>query len=141
MVMLVPTTVGQPGAMCWRRSFPGKAEQAKAVRQFVSFLMSGSPKADDVVLVADELVSNAIRHSHSGAPGGLMVVEVRRWHSGGASIAVTDQGGLKEPRCRPITEADDLDEGGRGLTTVAAVSSSWGCHGNTSGRTVTAVFA
>ncbi len=141
MALLVPTTVNHPGAMCWRRSFPGRADQVKAVRQFVGFLMSGSPKADDVVLAADELVSNAIRHSRSGAPGGLMVVEVRRWHGNGASIAVTDQGGIGEPRCRSIIEADELDEGGRGLATVAAVSSSWGCHGNTSGRTVTAVFA
>ncbi|MEV5706047.1 ATP-binding protein [Actinoallomurus sp. NPDC052274] len=98
-------------AMRWRRTFPGRTDQSRPARHFVAFLLAGCPLADDAVSVTGELVANALTHTHSAKPGGLFVVEVRRWR-GGAAVAVTDQGGTSEPRIR---EAGWLAESGRGL--------------------------
>jgi anti-sigma regulatory factor (Ser/Thr protein kinase) len=89
-----------------------------------------------MLLIADEFVVNALRHTKSGSFEGAFAVEVRRWPDR-VLIAVSDQGGPTEP---VATEADELAESGRGLRTVAALADSWGWHGNERGRTVTAVF-
>lgn len=120
----------------WRRSFPGAAEQARAVRRFVGCLLADCPYLDDVLLAADELVVNALRHTKSGQSGGRFVVEIG-CAGGRVSVSVTDQGGPGEPTCR---EADELAESGRGLRTIAHTAASWGWHGNDEGRVVSAVF-
>lgn len=130
------TTDRPAAALRWRRSFPGSADQAARVRGFIAALMPDCPVIDDLLLVADELVVNALRHTKSGRFEGEFAVEVRH-RPGQALIAVTDQGGPSEP---VATDADDLAESGRGLRTVAALADSWGWHGNEHGRTVTAVF-
>ncbi|KAB2375395.1 ATP-binding protein [Actinomadura montaniterrae] len=123
--------------LCWRRSFPGGAEQARAVRRFVGCLLAGCPYLDDVLLAADELVVNALRHTKSGQEGGAFTVEVAR-HAGRVAVSVADQGGPGEP---VVLHAAELAEGGRGLRTISLTAESWGWHGNDRGRTVTAVFA
>jgi anti-sigma regulatory factor (Ser/Thr protein kinase) len=124
-------------AMRWHRSFPGSVDQAARVRGFVAALLPDCPFIDDMLLVADEFVVNALRHTKSGRFEGTFAVEMRRWPER-VLIAVTDQGGPTEPM---VTEADELAESGRGLRTVAALADSWGWHGNERSRTVTAVFA
>lgn len=126
----------EPPAMRWRRAFPGAADQARAARDFVAFLLTGCALVDDVVLAAAELVANALRHTQSALPGGEFVVEVRRWYSG-MSVEVTDQGGASEPKPR---EAADMAESGRGLNTVATLATRWDWTGDANGRTVIAVF-
>jgi anti-sigma regulatory factor (Ser/Thr protein kinase) len=121
----------------WRRTFPGDPEQARAVRRFVGCLLAGCPYLDDVLLAADELVVNALRHTKSGQDGGSFTVEVIR-QDGRVAVSVTDQGGPGEPA---IVNAAEFDECGRGLRTVSLTAASWGWHGNDEGRTVTAVFA
>jgi serine/threonine-protein kinase RsbW len=125
------------GAMCWRRDFPGRAEQAAHVRRFVAFLLEDHPKAGDAVQAAAELVANAIQHTRSAAPGGLLVVEVRRC-PGHVAVSVTDQGGPNEPR---LTEAGLLAGHGLGLHLIAATATRWIWRGDATGRTVTALFA
>jgi anti-sigma regulatory factor (Ser/Thr protein kinase) len=125
-----------PAPLYWRRTFPGAAEQARAVRRFVACLLAGCPYLDDVILAVDELVVNALRHTKSGQCGGSFTVEVLS-AGDGVAVSVADQGGPGEPACR---EAADLEEAGRGLRTVALTAASWGWHGNDQGRTVTAVF-
>ncbi|MGI5328072.1 ATP-binding protein [Actinomadura nitritigenes] len=125
-----------PVPLCWRRSFPGATEQARAVRRFVGCLLDGFPLLDDVLLAADELVANALRHTESGQCGGRFTVEVVQTGDR-VRVAVTDQGGPGEPACR---EAGELDESGRGLRTISLTAASWGWHGNDRGRTVAAVF-
>lgn len=71
---------------------------------------------DDVVLVVNELVSNAIRHA-----GTELLVELSGAY-GAVLVTVTDQS--TEPvRARP---AAGRDEGGHGLLLVEALSSRWG---------------
>jgi anti-sigma regulatory factor (Ser/Thr protein kinase) len=126
--------------MCWRRAFPGVPEQGVQARGFVQTLLSGHSLLDDIVVVAAELFSNAVRHSRSALPGGLVVVEIRRWRRG-VALAVVDQGGPGEPTPRPADEtADPLCEGGRGLAVVAAYATWWKWRGNARGRAVTAFF-
>jgi serine/threonine-protein kinase RsbW len=124
--------------MCWRRAFPGRAEQAAHVRRFVAFLLDDHPKAGDAVQVVAELAANAVQHTMSAAPGGLLVVEVRRWPRGRVAVSVTDQGGPNEPR---PGEPDLLAGRGRGLQLIAATATGWCWRGDAAGRTVTAVFA
>lgn len=126
----------QPHDMRWRRVFPGNADQARAARDFVAFLLAGFALVDDAVLAAAELVTNTLRHTHSALPGGEFAVEVRRWSSG-TSIGVSDQGGESEPK---PCDADDLAESGRGLKTVAMLATRWDWTGDTHGRTVVAIF-
>ncbi|WP_412518527.1 ATP-binding protein [Actinomadura madurae] len=126
-----------PAPLRWRRSFPGGPEQARNVRRFVGCLLDGCPFLDDVLLAADELVVNALRHTKSGQDGGFFTVEVA--HDGAlVAVTVADQGGPGEPT---VTDAGELAESGRGLRTVSLTAASWGWHGNGEGRTVTAVFA
>ncbi|HEX2316895.1 MAG TPA: ATP-binding protein [Thermomonospora sp.] len=132
------------GDMCWRRSFAGLPEEARRAREFTRFLLEGFPRVDDVVLAAAELVANALRHTRSGAPGGLFVLEVRRWR-GGAALTVIDQGGPSDPVPGSLDRSADgdlewLPESGRGLLTVSATASWWDWCGGPAGRTVTAVF-
>ncbi|MFI0444536.1 ATP-binding protein [Actinomadura sp. 6N118] len=129
--------VAGPVPLYWRRCFPGRPEQARTVRRFVACLLDGCPYLDDVLLAADELVVNAIRHTKSGRCGGSFTVEVMRGVNG-VAVSVADEGGPGEIVAR---DADELDESGRGLKAVALTAASWSWHGNEEGRTVTAVFA
>ena len=124
------------GALCWRRAFPGRPDQAAPIRRFVGCLLTGSPHADDAVQAVAELAANAVQHTRSAAPGGLVVVDVRRWR-GGAAVSITDQGGPDEP-C--IADLDAYAEHGLGLRLVAATAAWWCWRGDDTGRTVTALF-
>lgn len=131
------------GDMCWRRAFPGLPAQARQARDFVNFLAEGSRWADDLTLAAGELVANALQHTRSGCPGGLFVVELRRWR-GGAALTVIDQGGPKEPRRGTAPAGDpaafDFAESGRGLFAIEMTASWWDWCGGFCGRTITAVY-
>jgi serine/threonine-protein kinase RsbW len=123
-------------ALCWRRAFLGRPDQAAPIRRFVGCLLTGSPHADDAVQVVAELAVNAVQHTRSAGPGGLVVVEVRRWR-GGAAVSVTDQGGPEKPQ---IADLDVYAEHGLGLRLVASTATWWGWRGDAAGRTVTAMF-
>ncbi|MFI0352726.1 ATP-binding protein [Actinomadura sp. 9N407] len=121
----------------WRRSFPGRTEQARVARGFVGCLLAGCPFLDDVLLAVGELVVNALRHTKSGQDGGSFTVEVLRG-CGGVVLGVADQGGPCEP---VVVDAGELDECGRGLLTVSRTAARWGWYGDESGRKVTVTFA
>ncbi|WP_083983005.1 ATP-binding protein [Actinomadura hibisca] len=126
----------QTAPLRWRRSFPGEAAQAAAVRRFVTLLLDEHVVLDDVLLSVDELVVNALRHTRSGRPGGVFAVEIGRTE-GTVTIAVQDQGGSSDPA---VTDAGEHAECGRGLRMVSALAVGWGWFGNEHARTVAAVF-
>jgi anti-sigma regulatory factor (Ser/Thr protein kinase) len=110
--------------MCWRRVFPGSPEQGSSARGFVRSLLRGHSLLDDIVVTASELFSNAMRHSRSGLPGGLVLMEIRQWRRG-VALAVIDQGGPAEPVQRSVEQtAAALCDAGRGLATVAACANN-----------------
>jgi len=96
-----------PAMSSWARAFPGTPHQVKVARHFVTSLLAGSPLCDDAVLVISELFTNALQHTGSGRPGGLVVVQVSRWRQG-VRIAVTDQGSARPPVIRGMDAGDDF---------------------------------
>lgn len=123
----------------WARAFPGTARQVGAARQFVASLLDGSPLCDDAVVVVSELFTNALRHTDSGKPGGLVVVQVSRWLLG-VRIAVTDQGSARQPVIRNPTPHRQPTDSGNGLYLVARFSGRLEWHDDASGRTICAVL-
>ena len=77
--------------------------------------MAGSPRAEDLVLIACEYATNAIRHSPSGRPGGEFTVRVQL-APGWARLEVGDCGEADWVAPPP----DPGAESGRGLIVVAA---------------------
>ncbi|MFB9679028.1 ATP-binding protein [Streptosporangium vulgare] len=108
--------------------FAGRGDQAAPARRFVRQAFLDTERADDAEWVAAELVSNALRHTCSGDPGGHFVVEVRRaGHQ--ARIVVYDLGGYGAPRLVPPAEGE-LDETGHGLPGVSALAVKVGVSGD-----------
>ena len=117
-------------ALRWRRAFPGDDARISTLRRWLESLLPPCPSRDDLVSVAVELGTNAVRHTASGN-GGLFVVEVTWWMQM-ARIAVYDDGSPDHPR---VTE-DPLCEDGRGLLMVSSLSARMGVGGNEKGRVV-----
>jgi serine/threonine-protein kinase RsbW len=127
---------GVPTMPSWARAFPGTPRQVGASRRFVVSLLDGSPFCDDAVVVVSELFTNAVLHTDSGKPGGLVVVQVTRWTLG-VRVAVTDQGSAKRP---VIGDGRSCSEGGRGLYLVSHLAEHLDWHDDPSGRTICAVL-
>ncbi len=108
-------------------TFPGHTAAISAVRKVVADLMTGSPCADDVILIACEFATNAIRHSPSGLPGGEFTLRV--WaRRGWVRIEVIDFG-TDDWALAPFDPAGFAEESGRGLVVVAALAEIWGHAG------------
>ncbi len=123
----------------WRRVFPGRDDQVREVRRWLAGLLPGARERDDAIVVAVELVTNAIRHTASGR-GGLVMVEVT-WCGPVLRVAVADDGAAAGPRLtgRPACLAADpagLAECGRGLHLVRALAAGTGVCGDQRGRLV-----
>jgi anti-sigma regulatory factor (Ser/Thr protein kinase) len=104
---------------------PGVARLVPLFRHFVgdALTASGHQSADGAQLVTSELVTNAVLHSRSSWPGGLVTVDLLAIGDGLARIEVTDEGGTTLPQPR---DADDDDCHGRGLRLVEQMSQQWG---------------
>lgn len=122
----------------WARAFPGTPRHAGAARRFVAGLLEGSPLRDDAVLVLSELFTNAVLHTDSGKPGGLVVVQVSRWRLG-VRIAVTDQGSPSQPVVRGPAACEPA-ENGNGLYLAAHFAGRLDWHDDASGRTTAAIL-
>ena len=125
---LVPAPAA-PG-LRWRRAFPGEARQLSALRRWLESLLPPCPARDDVVLVATELGTNAVRHTASGR-GGSFAVEIT-WHQEAVRVAVADGGSPTSPRVID----DPAAESGRGLRLVQDLSVRTGACGDQRGRLV-----
>jgi anti-sigma regulatory factor (Ser/Thr protein kinase) len=82
------------------------------------------------LLISSELVSNTLRHTASGLPGGRVVVALQVY-PGWTRIAVRDDGprpGAPAP-WPTVALPDFLAEGGRGMWAVATLSRRWGVLG------------
>jgi hypothetical protein len=98
-----------------RGVFKGQPDQVSQVRRAVGQHVRNTPVADDMVLIASELASNAVRHSRSRGEEFTVVWEVARHY---VWIAVEDLGGPWRPP----------EPGGchHGLQIVAALATQWG---------------
>ncbi|PRY00063.1 ATP-binding protein [Allonocardiopsis opalescens] len=91
--------------------------------------------ADLAVLLASELVTNAVRHTGSCRTGGTFSVEVQR-RDDRVRIAVRDEGSPDGYLPKVTHPDDDQAETGRGLRIVAGLSTSHGYHCEPTGTTV-----
>ncbi len=121
----------------WRRAYRGDEAQIAALRRWLAVLLPACDTRDDVVTVAVELATNAVRHTASGHDGWFIVEVVR--DPGIVRIAVADQGAASGPRMDD--DIDPLSESGHGLQMVRALSVSVGVAGNQRGRAVSADVA
>lgn len=111
MNLPVQTARGQPGLT---RTYPGTADQVRQVRADLRRLLDGCPAADDVILCASELATNAIQHSRSRRPGGTFTIRCEINPGRHVHIQVEDDGG-------PWTEPPRNSERRRGLDIVRAL--------------------
>ena len=102
----------------WEWSLPPVPEAASTIRQHLRERCASLPPSvmESALLVATELVSNAVRHGD----GELLV---RLWvRDEGIRIEVSD--GSPQYPAPATSDVDDLS--GRGLQIVSALSSRWG---------------
>jgi len=117
-------------------TIPGRAQEVSAARAFVARTLSAAGKgpavdSDAATLLTSELVTNAIRHTDSGAPGGtvtIVVVDV----PDGVLVEVIDDGSAGTP----VVKGDLLATDGHGLFLVQQLTAQWGYLRDTAGTTV-----
>jgi serine/threonine-protein kinase RsbW len=118
----------------WTRCLPGLPASITEARRFVTSYLRELPPG--LVMLAElavsELATNALRHSRSGEPGGMLWVTITVFDSV-VRVAVTDQGGPGGP---VVVTAGESAESGRGLQLMAAMVKEWGHHADGRGRTV-----
>jgi anti-sigma regulatory factor (Ser/Thr protein kinase) len=104
-------------------AIPGRPEHVRQARAFAARVLAGlGPAAETAVLLTSELVTNAVRHSRSRAPGGtvtLVILEDRD----GVRIEVTDEG---SDTGVPVVKADTFASDGHGLMLVQSLAEQWG---------------
>ncbi|MFF2041876.1 ATP-binding protein [Kitasatospora sp. NPDC058170] len=116
---------------------------ARAMVKQVVFGWLSASQLDDAVLVATEVVANAINHA-----GGAEELTIR-WYPSGITIAVRDARNgadiiarrasvLHDPTC--LGSTDQLTEGGRGLALVDHCATAWCVELLPGGTVVTALF-
>jgi anti-sigma regulatory factor (Ser/Thr protein kinase) len=106
---------------------PGLHRSVPIVRQCLKLALTGSGHrcVDEACLVVSELVTNAVLHTRSARPGGVVVVELAEISDGLARIEVMDEGAGTVPQLR---ESNDVACHGRGLRLVEQVSARWGVY-------------
>ncbi|MGP4027146.1 ATP-binding protein [Actinomadura sp. 3N407] len=111
------------------RRYPGTRDQVPQIRAWTVEHVPAEVQ-DAAALVVTEAATNALRHSRSGLPGGIITVSVRPLDDGGVRIAVTDEGSTGAPAPEP-----DRD-GGRGIHLIHALARDCGLAGGPNGHTV-----
>ncbi|MYR45530.1 ATP-binding protein [Streptomyces sp. SID5910] len=117
-----PTTrtrrTGHPG---YSETLPRRPESAATARRLLRTACAVwglDALAEDGALIVSELVANAVQHARRES----IRVVIDRLGAARVRVGVADFS-----RARPVKrEADDDEEGGRGLRLVAALAADWG---------------
>ena len=116
------------------RSFRPAPEATVDARRFVRASLRDEPKllVDDAVLLADELITNAVRHSATRDPIDVSIT-LAATH---IRVEVSDSGhGFDPEQLTRRATATSKREGGWGLELVASLATRWGVETD-AGRTV-----
>ncbi|MFD7341538.1 ATP-binding protein [Streptomyces violascens] len=106
-----------------------------AARGIVRRVLTQAPELmDDVVLVADELVGNAVTHAGEALDVSL---DLFPW---GTVVQVRDRESDTAAVPRNPAPADDEEVNGRGLFLVNELASAWRVQSDEAGKRVVAVF-
>ena len=130
-----PPGSDQRTAILGSATIPGRPEEVRNARAFVARTLAvGTTTTVDVdtaTLLTSELVTNAVLHTASGAPGGtvtIVVVDV----ADGVLIEVIDDGSAGTP----VVKDDLLTANGHGLYLVQQLTAQWGYLRDPAGTTV-----
>lgn len=118
----------------WHRSFAGRSAELRHVRRWLDRLLPAGTVREDVVAIAIELATNAVRHTATGQGGRFTVEVCWRDYPRVLRISVTDDGAPQGPRW-PAGPCP-VGESGIGLYLVCALASRTGEHGDARGRQV-----
>jgi serine/threonine-protein kinase RsbW len=116
-----------------RRVFPGRPDQVRAARRFVTDALDPRMAGYDAAsLLTSEAVTNALLHSASGGENGSLLVT---WsvYRGRLRVEIHDDGGAIDPR-RRVHHVESVT--GRGFDLFEAFASGWGFDGGPAGRVV-----
>jgi anti-sigma regulatory factor (Ser/Thr protein kinase) len=107
---------------------PGHPEHVRAARAFTALALCAHSRDDEGIagLLVSELVTNALQHSDSGKPGGMVTILVAITPDE-IHVAVTDDGGPGEPTLQTAVDNEGA-ESGRGLCLLERLSATWGHH-------------
>jgi anti-sigma regulatory factor (Ser/Thr protein kinase) len=121
------------GAVLCRLTLPGRPDHVREARKLVAKALGElHPRRDDAVLMTSELVTNAVLHTNSRQPDGMVMVTVLD-SAGGVRIEVADSG---SELTAPMVRADVFTADGHGLFLVQSLADQWGYLRNESGTTV-----
>ena len=114
-------------------TIPGRPEQVRLARAFVSRTLSGkiSTDNDTATLLTSEIVTNAIAHTKSGVDGGTVTIVVIGIPHG-VLVEVIDEGSAGTP----VVKGDLYAADGHGLYLVQHLAAQWGYLRNPAGTTV-----
>lgn len=126
----------QRSAILGSVTIPGKPAAVASARAFIRRVLAAAEDlpavdSDAATLLTSELVTNAIRHSDSGAPGGTVTVVVLGVPDG-VLVEVIDDGSEGTPVLRGSSLATD----GHGLFLVQQLAAQWGYARDPAGTTV-----
>ncbi len=114
-----------------RLTLPGQPQHVRLARRFVADTVGEKHRqCDTALLLTSELVTNAVRHSRSGRPGGTLDLVVSATCSA-LLISVIDDGSQTR---LPAISAPPGGISGNGLVLVDGLSDGWG-YRHESGRT------
>jgi anti-sigma regulatory factor (Ser/Thr protein kinase) len=117
-------------------TIPGLPEEVVGARAFIARTLSAADKtpsldSDAATLLTSELVTNAIQHTASGAPGGTVTIVVVNVPDG-VLVEVIDDGSADTP----VVKRDVLTASGHGLLLVQQLAAQWGYLRDPAGTTV-----
>ena len=123
----------QRAAILGSVTIPGIPEHVSATRAFIARTIAAVPRVDShaATLLTSELVTNAIQHTDSGAPGGtvtVVVIEV----TDGVLVEVVDDGSADTP----VVRGSWYTAEGQGLFLVEQLAARWGFLRDPAGTTV-----
>ncbi len=118
------------GVLAVRQEPASAALVRRAIAADLAEHQSAADTAEDVVLVASELVGNAVVHAGAGVDHDLAVT----WEV--APEAVTVEVGDPSPQLPRVRAASNTAAGGRGLHIVAAIADDWGVRRTAHGKKV-----
>jgi anti-sigma regulatory factor (Ser/Thr protein kinase) len=117
-------------------TIPGKPSAVASARAFVARVLTTAEElprvdSDAATLLTSELVTNAIRHTASGVPGGTVTVIVIGIPDG-LLVEVLDDGSASTP----VVKGDPFTPDGHGLFLVQQLAAQWGYLRDAAGTTV-----
>jgi anti-sigma regulatory factor (Ser/Thr protein kinase) len=123
----------QRAAILGSVTIPGIPEDVSVTRAFIARTIAAVPRVDSdaATLLTSELVTNAIQHTDSAAPGGtvtVVVIEVPE----GVLVEVVDDGSADTPAVKGSWYTTE----GQGLFLVQQLATRWGFLRDPAGTTV-----